>query len=91
MPPKFGTIIKLDFREGIYPIKEKIYALKNPDVIHFMTKTLRNWFHLYGSDKWWEYARKTNFFNEINMNFPIHQENKQLITKKISHPKNKSK
>ena len=42
LPPKFGTIIKFGFREGIYPIKEKIYALKNPDVIHFMTKPWRN-------------------------------------------------
>jgi hypothetical protein len=51
-----------------------------------MSKPWRNGFYLYSSDKWWEYARKTNFFNEINMNFPIHQENKKLITKKISHP-----
>jgi lipopolysaccharide biosynthesis glycosyltransferase len=52
-----------------------------------MTKPWRNWFYLYGSDKWWEYVRKSNFFNEINMNFPIHQENKKLIIRKFLIPK----
>lgn len=73
LPPKYGTLIRYKLEEGIYLEKEKLEALKYPGVLHLMDKPWKDnkALKLYGSCKWWEYAKKSDFYDEIDNAFPI--------------------
>ncbi len=73
LPPKYGTLIRYRLEEGIYSEKEKLEALKYPGVLHLMDKPWKDnkALKLYGSCKWWEYAKKSDFYDEIDKAFPI--------------------
>ncbi len=73
LPPKYGMIIRYKFKEGKYSKEDKAEALRNPGIIHLMDKPWNDPYalKLYGACVWWEYARKTDYYDEILKAFPI--------------------
>ena len=50
--------------EKKYTKRELVNAFNNPGVLHCTTKPWKT-LKVYGADKWWEYAKKTDYYNEI--------------------------
>ena len=86
LPPKYGMIIRYKFKEGKYPKEDKFDALRNPGIIHLMDKPWTDPYalKLYGACTWWEYAKKTDYYDEILNAFPIvFEEEESRFTKFI--------
>lgn len=57
------------FKNG-YSEKELEQAYLNPSVLHCNSKPWKD-ITLYGAADWWEYAKKTDFYDEIKAKYPI--------------------
>ena len=82
LPPKFGIFNTINSFHRIYNLCNKIYRYKNkyteeelidayynPAILHFTAKPWKIEKKVFHQDLWWEYAKKTDYFDEIIQNY----------------------